>query len=67
MTYDGGVSVTTDSSGYVYFSGYYTGEGVVIRDGMGSVYNTYRPVSLATQIAFHIKISGLNGSLVTVT
>jgi hypothetical protein len=67
MSYDGGVSVTTDSSGYVYFSGYYTGEGVVIRDGMGSVYNTYRPVSLATQVAFHIKISGLNGSLVTVT
>jgi hypothetical protein len=67
MGLDSGVSVTTDSSGYVYFSGYYTGEDVVIRDGLGSVYNTYRPVSTSSQVAFHIKVSGLNGSLVTVT
>lgn len=64
---DSGVSITTDVQGYVYFSGYYTGDGVVIRDGLGSVYNTYNPVSPATQVAFHIKVSGLNGSLVTVT
>jgi hypothetical protein len=67
MGFDSGVSVTTDSSGYVYFSGYYTGEDAVIRDGLGSVYNTYRPVSTSSQVAFHIKVSGLNGSLVTVT
>jgi hypothetical protein len=64
---DSAGAVTTDMNGYVYLSGYYTGGKAIIRDGLGSVYNTYTPLTQSTQVAFNIKLNGLNGSLVTVS